>query len=61
MGQLRPPKPSVLAWIKKTVFSNIFLFGLGYPYAKFQNNLVIFYQSIICFKLANYNPLNPLF
>ena len=41
MGQLGPPKPPFLVWIKKTFFTDIF-FRLGYLHAKFQNNLAIF-------------------
>ena len=39
LGQLGPP---FLSLDKKKQFHQYFLFRLGYPHAKFHNNLVIF-------------------
>ena len=42
MGQLGPPKPHFFSLDKKNLFHQYFLFRVGYPHAKFQNNLLIF-------------------
>ena len=60
MGQLGPPKPHFLSLDKKTI-SPIFLFRLGYPHAKFQNNLVIFDWSRIFPKIGQLGPPKPPF
>ena len=42
MGQLGPPKPPFLSLDKKKLYHQYFLFRLGYPHAKFQNNPIMF-------------------
>ena len=60
MGQLGAPKPALLVWIKN-LFHQYFLFRLGYPHAKFKNNLVIFDWFRIFPKISHLGPPKPLF
>ena len=50
MCQLGPPKPPFLSLDKNNLFHQYFLFRLGYPHAKFYNNLVIFTDLGFFFK-----------
>ena len=61
MGQFGPPRPPFFSLDKTNDFINNFVFRLGYPHAKFQNNTVIFDRSMNFPKIGQLGSPKPPF